>query len=270
MIIIAIATTFDRIENINLSQFPIHADFKYVISCQGEMLKSSSDYVHIIERNFGINAQFMFMQGFGLSKNRNASLSLAKRLGKSGDYIYVSDDDVHINVAQLLQARRVAISDKLDFVSGMVTTSNGLFKNYPKKDKVLSKNDCAKISSVELLVALDFLNKKNVGFDERFGLGGIYPSGEEYIFCSDMITVGAKGKFLPIVFCEHPPFSSGQDFFSELIKIKAKGAMFSRVHGKYIGVLYSFAFSVKKWPIYKHRLSFFDFVKNIMKGSSEI
>jgi hypothetical protein len=249
-----------------MNQFPKHPCISYVVSCQGSMINPSDYYVNFIENLFGRNTPINLINGFGLSKNRNASILLAKKVVKPQDYIYICDDDVSIRIDGLLAARKRAIKMKMDFISGMVTTVNGPFKKYGLKDKRLFRRDCAKISSVELLVSSDFLINSEVYFDEKFGLGATYPSGEEFVFCCDLIASGGLGIFFPIIFCEHAPVSSGQDFFTKSIKIKAKGAMFARVYGKSIGAIYALAFSVKKWNLYKNNLSFLYFIQCILQG----
>ncbi|MFK3977009.1 glycosyltransferase family protein [Shewanella vesiculosa] len=266
MIIISISTTFDRLKNISINQFPTHPCISYVVSCQGDMIHPTDNYIKIIEDLFGINTPINLMNGFGLSRNRNASIFLANKIAKPQDYIYICDDDVTIQVDGLLAAQKIAIKMNMDFIAGTVTTINGPFKKYEIKSKRLFRRDCAKISSVELLISSDFLKISEVDFDENFGLGATYPSGEEFIFCCDLIVSGGMGIFFPITFCEHAPVSSGQDFFTKKIKIKAKGAMLARVYGKSIGSIYAFAFSVKKWNMYKNNLSFFYFTKYILQG----
>jgi hypothetical protein len=75
--------------------------------------------------------------------------------------------------------------------------------------------------------------KNALFFDLDFGLGSLYPSGEEYIFLTDALKLGLNVGYFPVVIGIHPDSSSGDDFFSSPIKIQAKRQMFIRIFGKY-------------------------------------
>lgn len=111
------------------------------------------------------------------------------------------------------------------------------------------------MSRLSWILSLFF--SKNILFDSRFGLGSIYPSGEEFIFLNDLISAGAKVDFSPIILCKHPPLSSGDDFYSSQYKIMAKGAMLKRVFPSYMCYPMIIMFAIKKYRAYRDSVSFF-------------
>ncbi|BED88002.1 glycosyl transferase [Pseudoalteromonas sp. MM1] len=267
MVSILISTIYDRIDLLNEKNYPQNPEVTYFISCQGYRNKEIRHYEEALISIFGKNCNYSFMEGYGLSKNRNNAITLALSKSNNDTYFYICDDDISIDIDSLLKVSAIASHEKLVCVVGMVKTINGYFKNYPAKQRTYSRLDCSKVSSVEMLVCSDFIEKNKLHFDERFGLGAEYPSGEEFVFCNDIISLGGKVRFFPIAFCEHPPVSSGSDFFSSHNKVIAKGAMFTRVFGKVGGVVLSLIFAFKKKSQYRGSLTFFEFTKQIIKGA---
>ena len=71
--------------------------------------------------------------------------------------------------------------------------SRQFYKNY-RQDAVsnLDFRGILRISSIEFFINLDKVNKGNLRFDERFGLGAKYPSGEENILLADLLKRNIK------------------------------------------------------------------------------
>tara|TARA_Y100000588_G_scaffold381013_1_gene465834 strand:+ start:9234 stop:10043 length:810 start_codon:yes stop_codon:yes gene_type:complete len=267
MVSVLISTVYDRLHLLNAECFPLNEELSYFISCQGLRNKDLSHYEEILASVFGDNYYCSFIEGYGLSINRNNAIKLALSKSKPNTYFYICDDDVSIDVDSLLAAAAIAAKKKLSCTVGVVNTKDGYFKNYPKNIKKYSRLDCSKVSSVEMLICSGFIQRHKLSFDENFGLGSKYPSGEEFIFCNDIISLGGSVYFLPKILCEHPPVSSGSDFFSSEHKIVAKGAMFSRVFGRRLGVILSLMFAIKKFTHFKREVNFFKFTKYIIKGA---
>ncbi len=266
-LIVAVSTTYDRLLNLKNTQFPRHEALFYVLSCQGEPQLPIKEYVKKIQDIFGEKCEYAFLEGFGLSRNRNAALALAlDKLTRKSGFIHICDDDVTLDLSGLFELQKVAVNTKTDIAVGVVSSGDAMFKEYKHESYEISPYSAAKVSSIEMLVSSRFLSENKIAFDESFGLGTLYPSGEEFIFCNDVLNVGGRIKFFPITICDHPPISSGQDFFTESDKVVAKGAMLSRALGKWKAFLCSIAFSFKKWPSYKKHMSLFKFILLMIKG----
>jgi len=267
MIYICISTVYSRLQDLDLKTWPKSEKIKYIVSCQGEVVEKLITYERKLQSIFGPDVIIVFLTGFGLSRNRNATLNKALQLSKtSGDYIYICDDDLEVNIEGILKATDYCLENEIDLLAGNVLTDSGYFKKYSQKEYRLNILNSAKVSSVEMLVSVQFLKEKNLKFDEDFGLGSRYPSGEEYIFCTDLIKCKGKAIYVPITLCYHPPVSSGADFFSSNEKIQCKGAMLSRIFGLTIGSILASIFAISKLCKYKHIISLFHFWRQILIG----
>lgn len=203
------------------------------------------------------------MTGAGLSKSRNAGLK-----STMSDYLLICDDDAAFesNLIKILQDAIHKFPDG-DIFTFKTKTPEGLpYKKYPDTIYVHSKRSSAKVSSIEILIKKSFLEKSKLEFDERFGLGSLFPTGEEFIFLSEAIAAGAKVIYIPEYIVTHPALSSGQRYSDDLIR--SKGALFARTYGwKY--PIVDFIFALKKFDHYKKEVSFLKFLKLIFKGSIE-
>ncbi len=269
MVYICVSTTYDRL--MTLSPF-INIDnnehVSYIVSCQGNRVIPTDEYRKKTLEIFGNNVLISFIDGFGLSINRNNAIFQALKIADNKDYIYICDDDVEINFRGLKKLTSLMEDKNLEFAVGKVETFDGEeFKCYKNDSFNISSLSCGKISSIEIIVSVEFLSENSIRFNEMFGLGARYPSGEEFIFCNDLLKAGGRGFFFPIVVCKHPPVSSGTDFFTTKARVQAKGAMLSAVYGTPCGFFLALLFSLKKFPKYMNSISFFAFTKEILKAA---
>ncbi|WP_323997551.1 glycosyl transferase [Aeromonas dhakensis] len=268
MLIIAISTLFKRLDGIKKEQFPSNENIKYVISCQGKKEHDDAYYESYLRAIFGDDVVWGEAPTSGLSNNRNNAIKLAlESKSETERYLYICDDDITLSVDGLLDAIGVMRERKLSCLTGIVATDDGFFRNYSNQTYSHSRLSAARVCSVEIVVDLEFVFSKNILFDSRFGLGSIYPSGEEFIFLNDLISAGAKVDFSPIILCKHPPLSSGDDFYSSQYKIMAKGAMLKRVFPSYICYPMIIMFAIKKYRAYRDSVSFLKFCNNMIKGA---
>lgn len=116
------------------------------------------------------------------------------------------------------------------------------------------------VSSIDMLIKKDSIG--TIKFDENFGLGKKYPSGEEYIFCCDMLKKNKKIQQTNLFTNYHPSITSGDDFYTTPLKLATKKHMFIRAHNKYIGCFLYVLFLIKKFPtIAKNKA-----IKNMIKS----
>lgn len=271
MFVIAISTLFNRLDGIKKEQFPSNENIKYVISCQGKKEHDDAYYDSCLRAIFGDDVVWGEAPTSGLSNNRNNAIKLAlDNESETERYLYICDDDITLSVDGLLDAIAVMREKKLCCLTGIIATDDGFFRNYSNQTYAHSRLSAAKVSSVEIIVDLYFVLSNNILFDSRFGLGSIYPSGEEFIFINDLISAGGKVSFYPIILCKHPPLSSGDDFYSSQYKIMAKGAMLQRVFPFYICYPMMVMFAIKKYRVYRGSVSFIQFCNNMIKGAMEV
>ncbi|MFV9067132.1 hypothetical protein ABQ366_17805 [Serratia fonticola] len=264
MIGVLISTMANRVDNLSESHFPTDAGIQYFIIIQGCAAGEEKVIRDRVSEKMS-SALVFFLDKKGLANNRNHCLEIACSYNEL-EYVYIADDDIKVNISEVKSLAERMRVDCVDLGAGRVSTPAGWFKNYTVNEYDINIIQAAKISSVEIIIKIDFIKNNNIRFDSLFGLGSYYPSGEEFIFVSDVLRAKGKARFYPITLCEHPPVSSGKDFFTNNEKIEAKGAMLYRVFGVY-GYMYMFVFALKKYSKYRREISFLKFNYFLIKGS---
>nr|WP_240923740.1 glycosyltransferase [Psychromonas sp. SA13A] len=178
----------------------------------------------------------------GLSKSRNIGLDYC-----STKFAYILDDDISFyDTSNLFNLVECFNKTKAQIIVSRVMTVKGcLFKKYPKGGYRYNKISSATVSSIEMAVDVGFLNNNKIRFDEGFGLGTDYPSGEEFIFLSDCLDNNALIMHRNNIVVSHDEVSSGQDFYSSVQKLSAKKEMFKRIFKK-LYFFYLLLFFMKK------------------------
>ena len=137
----------------------------------------------------------------GLSKARNEGLILA-----SGDYFCLIDDDAYYDEDYLLNAMKNIETKQI--LSGYIldTITNSAFVDYKERNnqKILSVREIMKTCpSAGLVIPMSLI--KEVGkFDDKFGLGGKFPAGEETDLLLRGINAGYTVKYVKEMQLKHP------------------------------------------------------------------
>lgn len=178
----------------------------------------------------------------GLSKSRNRALAAA-----TSEICLISDDDVTYvpDVCERVE-RAFAAHPDADIITFAATTPTGApFRSYPRATMRHSGRSIGGVMSIEIAMRRPAVVAAGLRFDEAFGLGAPYKSGEEYIFLVDAMRAGLTAVFVPEAICTHPDDVSGGYLATDKMLIYSKGAMFRRVFG--IGApLYVLAFALRK------------------------
>lgn len=205
------------------------------------------------------NLKIISVHSSGLSKSRNQALIHAEK-----NICHISDDDLkYVSNFNIIIESAYSNNPEADIIIFQIKTENNIkYKNYNSEKKWLNRFDLAKVSSVEITFKRKSILTKKIKFDEQFGLGARFSTGEEFIFLSDALSQGLKILYLPIPIVIHSLESSGKKLNNKKL-IEAKGAMFFRVYGK-LGYLYALAFSLKKYQ--NSNVNFIKFINCILKG----
>jgi glycosyltransferase involved in cell wall biosynthesis len=199
----------------------------------------------------------------GLSKSRNIALAYAE-----DNICLLCDDDIKLvkNFDNIIfDAYRE--NPEADVICFQAIDEDGIkFKNYHSKKRWLNIMTLMKVSSIEITFKSMSIQNTNIKFDEEFGLGTEMPTGEESIFLVDAYKKNLKILYVPIPIVIHPLESSGTEWNNEKM-IKAKGAMFGRMFGKF-GYFFNLLFSLKKYSLYKKEHSFVVFFGMMNDGLS--
>ncbi|WP_318406938.1 glycosyltransferase [Photobacterium leiognathi] len=204
------------------------------------------------------NIKYLVMNEKGLSKSRNKGLDNC-----STEWAYILDDDVLVYDDILDKLETETNSENSVFTFYHSDVDETVYKKYKKKRFNHNVISLAKVASIDLFLNVSLINKKNIRFDENFGLGTKYPSGEEYILLTDCLDKKIKVINIPVFTTKHPNEASGNDFFSSVEKISSKKMMFNRLRTPFSKIL-KIMFLIKKiYPLVKNK-SLLKFMKHYL------
>ena len=195
----------------------------------------------------------------GLSRSRNHALELT-----DADIVLLSDDDIHY-LPSIEETIITAFNahPEADIITFQIETPEGNpFRNYASKPFWHTKKSLLSVCSVEIAMRVKSINNIQLRFDESFGLGTDFPSGEENIFLTDALKKGLKILYLPYPIVIHPLESSGSSY-DILAVTQAKGALFYRIFG-ILAYPISIIFAYKKYTHSSH--TFLGFIKIMFEG----
>lgn len=227
---IAISTLNDGIHSVCVNNDGFH----YLVIHQ---ITNGNNYHNAIDKLIREGIKYYHYNEKGLSLSRNQAIKRS-----AFDYIWIMDDDVEIFSDSKARVERLV--DSYPGVDAFILNhSSDIDKRLSsKKFKEISYISAASVSSIDILIKRSSVINNNIYFDERFGLGTSLPSGEEYIFITDMLKNGLAVLQTNLVVSHHPPAASGHDFYSTPQKIKAKKAIFQRIFGT--GIISRFMFFI--------------------------
>tara|TARA_B110000046_G_scaffold173460_1_gene196094 strand:+ start:2450 stop:3262 length:813 start_codon:yes stop_codon:yes gene_type:complete len=154
----------------------------------------------------------------GLSKSRNIAIKNATK-----PICLLADDDIVFNEGfenLILKAHQDYPYPIITFQTQ--TTNNEMYWDYPLISCFHNENIREKTLSIEITFKKEEL--KELGFDERFGLGSIFEDGENYIFLSEAKKKKMKLWFVNNTLSMHNPISSSDDVKSNRL-LYAKSAI---------------------------------------------
>ncbi len=198
----------------------------------------------------------------GLSKSRNRNLQyLTEKIG------LITDQDIRFKTDfQNIILSAFEASHESDIIVFQMEDEHGKpMKNYKKNSFWMNQRDIMKVSSVEIAIKSKSIIQNKLMFDENFGLGSVFPTGEEAIFLSDALKKGLKVKYFPCPIVIHPKESSGYSYAHNHSLIQAKGAMLYRIFGPKAYVI-SVVFAIKKFNLSSETL--ISFTRLMFKGIS--
>lgn len=156
----------------------------------------------------------------GLSRNRNVALAHA-----TAPLLLISDDDVCYTEeglgrvidafddnpdCDILTFRYVSAKAPKYYPDGSCDLSHPAKGYYP--------------TSFEIAMRRGSL-PEGLRFDENFGIGATFPSGEEDLFLHDALSRGLRGRFMPVDICRHDGDTTADRMRRSPSLIEAKGAI---------------------------------------------
>jgi len=221
----------------------------------------SSGYAEVHRALVSAHCKLIPVEGRGLSASRNMGISAA-----TSAYILIADDDLLFseNIRRILQQafQELPYADIITFK--VKTPAGDDFKQYAKQKYKHTGRSIAKVSSVEICIKKAWWEHAGIRFDERFGLGAAFETGEEYIFLHKSLQRKAQAWYYPADICVHPPLSSGRVFQPALLE--AKGAMLGAVYGP-LSPFAIVAFAWKKRSLFPPGMKTIGAIRLMMRGS---
>ena len=164
----------------------------------------------------------------GLAKSRNR---LLEKVETDVDVGIITDDDVIFvkNYRNIVQKAYEEMKDADIIIFKSLDEDGKDRRKYPLQNKKLTKKEILQVCSIEITFKISKIKDK-VWFDEKFGLGSKYKSGEENIFLQDCYNKPVKIYFYNEAIKAHPKESTGTLWKEE--DIYEKGALFKRLYPK--------------------------------------
>ncbi len=215
----------------------------------------SQDNHNVIENiisEYELELKHIKLEKKGLSYARNQGLKFVK-----GGIITFSDDDCWYPENAFEQVIKEFKNNDVSALSFQIYDPQvqKFYKEYPIDPvKVLNLRGVLKISSIEFFINLNEIDREDLIFDERFGLGANYPSGEENILLVDLLKKKYKISYINQIIVFHKKKDQGNKVINSKTFI-GKGPLFKRMKGTVPGIVMLTIFLIKKFnsierPIY--------------------
>lgn len=252
---IMIATMEERLGNISSILLPQREDICYLVSCQyAERVPPLPD--GLISRN---DVRLLFLQGRGLSRNRNHALSHAV-----GDILLMADDDGCFCEEGLEEI--VHTYEHHPEVDIALFKVDGMNKYYPEYDfRFTSKDFRGAYCTASVEMSIRKTSLKGLSFNPLFGLGSEYLSaGEEQVFLKDALDRGLHIHWFPVCIGRTSPLTTGERFLTDKRVQRSKGATFCYLFGVSTAVWLCFK-EAAFYLVHKH-VSPFSMIRQMCSG----
>ena len=211
------------IENVASSLHPRMEGVEYIVSWQCAGASPDDVPRSLLERD---DFKVLPTPTVGVALNRNLTLDAA-----SAPIVLESDDDVSYTPEMLSNVIR-AFDERpdCDFLA---------FKYYSKQNpRKYPLHECDLrnppkgyfIGGIEMAFRLDSIRKAGIRFNELFGIGSEFPSGEEDLFLHDVLRAGLTARFVPVVIVNHESESTCMREAKSPAFIRTKGAIHAIVN----------------------------------------
>lgn len=226
------------------------SDVRYVVSMQYTAAEKKEWVPEVLKEREDVD--LVFLEGKGLSRNRNNALAHAK-----GDVVVMADDDNRYKDA---------------FIRNIVKA----YETHPEADVICfqalnMKGEPLHLYTTEYVCSVEMTWRKRVGvrFDERFGLGGkMFCAGEEQVWMKDAERAGYHILYMKHPIVMTPSGTTGEHFLGNKQLQVSKGATFRYVYG----TVFAFWRTLKEagWWMVHQGANPFPIMLNMMKGANEV
>ncbi|WP_174728961.1 glycosyltransferase [Mesobacillus harenae] len=227
-----------------------HKDIEVIIVSQD----NHKNVQNMIEKFPSLAVKHIKSEEKGLSLARNKAIPFI-----NGDVVTFSDDDCWYPEDALNKVAKSFDGQKeSDVICFQIydPVQESYYKPYPQTDiPEIKMRQVFQRSSIEIFIQLSRLKKEDLRFNENFGLGARYPSGEENIMLSCLFRKGYKISYENRVVVYHAKPS--QKSRLNLNTFKSKGPLLKEIFGPYTGFLMLSALFLKKIPDLEKPFTFY-------------
>ncbi|MBP1990291.1 glycosyltransferase family A protein [Paenibacillus eucommiae] len=210
----------------------------------------------IIASYSDLNIVLLNLNRRGLSYARNEALKCVTQ-----KIITFSDDDCWYPADIFNEIHDIVINNAISTFNIYDPIKNKFYKNYSKNKKnYTSVYTALKVSSIEIFINTNLIDKNQIDFDTLFGLGAIFPSGEENTLLLDLLKNNNEITYVPVIAVYH---EKKDNILLGEKNLEAKGAFFARNFNYVLSLFLSLAFISKKYKLLGKPSSG---LKSILKG----
>ena len=206
----------------NSLEHQTNMSFKLIVISQ-----ANHEMIENILSEFTFNYEHIRINKIGLSIARNIGMNYVE-----GEYLALADDDAWYpdNSIDSIITEMECINEEIACFKIYDPISNKYYKNYNKHTTRVNKRQLLRKSSIEICFNIKKIGKDNIKFDENFGLGTKYGSGEENLLLHDLVKKGNKIRFVDktVVFHQIKNTFEIDDRF-----IETKAEILKRILGKF-------------------------------------
>lgn len=248
----------DGLQRIAVGEHPATDGVEYLVSWQ----TGGADEADIPKELDRPDMKIYPTDSKGLSVNRNHALSLA-----SAPLLLIGDDDVDYTSEGLMKVMEAFDRHPDCDLLAFRFRSDSYPRNYPDEEcSIMPLPKGYYICSIEIAFRRGAVQDK-IRFNEYFGIGAIFPSGEEIVFLKDCQDAGLRGIFIPEVIERHEGTTTSDRNKMSETRPMTQGATFVRLHPR-TWPLRMIVHAMREIPVWlrKEAPSPLSFIANWMRG----
>ncbi|HFI0809554.1 TPA: glycosyltransferase [Streptococcus suis] len=211
------------------------------------------------------HSTIIYSDRLGLSASRNDAIAQAE----DSAICQIADDDlVFVDQYESIVEKAYQEFPDADIIAFFVDHEVDKLSKTPLKKGRVFHLTSMKISSVQICFKKSSLTKNKIVFDERFGIGAMYGSGEENILLFDALKKGLKIYSYPVKIATLKDRPSQWDRSNTPEVCKKRGAIYKRMSPKLYWLLI-LQFAIRKRKMMLPEISIIDNIKYMSEGASE-
>lgn len=229
-------------------------EFKRLLDSLTNQTFKDFELIVVSQGNDGLTKKMLNECGLSYSHfySSKRGLSVARNIGLKhvhGHYISISDDDCWYPIDALEKVYNAFINSRSCRIACFQIfdpISNNFYKKYSRRKKILNRFSICKVSSIELFFSNEII-EEGIIFDERFGLGGIYNSGEENLFMNEILRHNYHIYYMPNMVVYHRRYANRRVSMN-LQYMKGKFYLFQNLY-PLLGFIFYYIFYIKHFVL---------------------